>query len=179
MTRSSCGMLLLVLAHLGFPGNSAWAQSAMTSNASNVAKKDYASAQAKILRDYDYAVAQCSKRTGPAERACEIQVQAKREADEDEARLTVDRAGNNVPLPDQARKRASEEAGTRAKGNYKVALRKIVIVDRTANTECAKLYGADRKTCISEVAGRTARAKQQAKYNYTRDMARAKSMKVP
>jgi hypothetical protein len=178
MNRFPYGMLLL-LAHLGVSGSSASAQSTAVDNARSTAKKDYVSAQAKILQDYKYAIDQCSKWTGPGEKACKIQAQAKREADEEDAKLTVDRAGYAIPLPDQARKKASDEARARAKNDHKVAIGKVDRTDRIANTECSKLDGPDRKTCVNEVATRTANAKRQAKYNYAREMDRAKATAGP
>lgn len=179
MNRFSYGILLLLLAHLCFSGRSALARPTAVDNAKSVAKKDYISAQEKILHDYKSAIDQCSKWTGPAEKACRFQVQAKREADEEEAKLTVDQAAHTVPLPDQALKKASDDARTKAKDDYKVANSKVMGADRLANMECSKLERQDRKTCATEVATRTANAKRHAKYNYTRDIHRAKAMSTP
>lgn len=179
MNRFFYGMLLLLLAHLGFSGSSASAQPTAVDNAKSVARNDYVSAQAKILQDYKSEIDQCSKRTGPAEKACQIQAQAKRKADEEDAKLTVDRAGYSVPLPDQARKKTSDDARKRAKGDYKVAIDKLMQAGRLANAECLKLDGPDRKTCATEVATRTADAKRRTKTNYARDMERAKAIAAP
>lgn len=179
MNKFSQSTLLLLVMHFGFLGNSASAQSSVAENTKSVAKKDYVSAQAKILQDYTYATEQCSKRTGPVENACKIQARAKREADEEDAKRMVDRAGYTVPLPDQARKKASDEARASAKDDYKVAIDKVMQADRSAAAECSKLHGPDHKTCSSEVAARTADGKRRAKYNYARDVERAKAMTVP
>lgn len=171
--------LLLLLAPLGFMSSSALAQATDVDNAKDVARKDYVSAQAKILQDFKYAIDQCSKATGPAERACKIQAQAKREADEENAKLTIDRAGYSVPLPDQARKKALNDARIKAKNDYKSAIKKVMRASHSANTECLKLDGSDRKICTNKVAERATEAKRQAKYNYGRDIDRAKAIKAP
>lgn len=177
MNRLSISLFLL--SQLGMPSSSTFAQPATVDNAKSVAKKDYVSAKGKILQDYKFAIEQCSKWTGPDEKACLIQAQAKREADEEDAKVTVDRAGYSDPLPDKAFKKASDEARERARYAYKVANIKLKQADRSANLECSKLDAQDRKTCATEVARRTTNAKQHAKYNYARDMDRAKAMAVP
>jgi hypothetical protein len=179
MKRFVYSMLLILLAHFGFLGNSAAVQLTDAENAKSVAKKDYVSAQAKILQDYKYATDQCSKRNGPAERACKIQALAARDAAEEDAKVAVDRAGYTVPLPDSDRKKASDDARARAKDDYKAAVAKVMQAGRSANTECSKLDGQDRKICANEVATRTANAKRHTKYNYARDIERAKAMRVP
>lgn len=179
MNRFFYARLLLLLAPLGFQSSSTFAQATDVDNAKSVAKKDYVSARAKILQDFKYAIDQCSKSTGPAERACKIQAQAKREADEENARLTVDRAGYSVPLPDQARKKAFNDARIKAKNDYKSAIEKVMRASHSANTECLKLDGSDRKICTTKVAERTTEAKRQAKYDYEWDINRAKAIKVP
>ncbi|MFS0756132.1 hypothetical protein ABC383_15720 [Noviherbaspirillum sp. 1P10PC] len=179
MKRFLYSILLLLLAHFGFLDSLAAAQLTDAENAKTVAKRDYVSAQAKILQDYKHATDECSKRTGPAEKECKIQALATRDAAEEDAKVAVDRPGYTVPLPDHDRKKASDDARARAKEDYKVALAKVMHADRSANMECSKLDGQDRKTCATEVATRTANAKRHAEYNYGRDIERAKAMKVP
>lgn len=172
-------MLLLLLANLGFPGSSAAAQPTTVDNAISVAKKDYVSAQTKILQDYKHAVDQCLKWTGPAEKACTTQAQATRDAAEEDAKATVDRAGYTVPLPDKDRQKVSDGARVKAKDDYKALTEKVMQADRVATMECSRLRGPDRKTCTTGVAARTADAKRRAKYNYSREIDRAKAMAAP
>ncbi len=179
MNRFLYSILLLLLAHFGFLDNSAAAQLTDAENAKSVAKKDYVSAQAKILQDYKYATDQCSKRTGLVEKACNIQALATRDAAEEDEKVTVDRAGYTFLLPDSDRTKASDDARAKAKDDYKVAVAKVMQAGRLANTECSKLDGPDRKTCATEVATRTANAKRHAKYNYGRNIGRAKAVRVP
>ncbi|MET0962703.1 MAG: hypothetical protein ABWY05_07780 [Noviherbaspirillum sp.] len=144
-----------------------------------MALKDYESAKVKIQADNQAAMAECAKLTGPTAAACKIQAHAKHDAADNDAKIILDRASETPALSDKERKKASDDARARAKADYDIAKARITSAHRAANTECSMLRGDAREACRAEVSARTADAEAQAKYLYTRDIVRAKSIAPP
>lgn len=147
--------------------------------AKDTALKDYDSAKVKIEADDLAAMVECARRTGPTAAACKIQAQAKDDAAGKDAKVVLDRATETFSLPDNERKKTSDDARVRAKADYGVAKVRITSADRAARTVCSTLRRNARAACKADVSARTTAAEAQAKYLYTRDRARAKSIAPP
>jgi len=151
----------------------------MTEQAKEMAQKDYQSAIAKIASVNQADMLECAKRRGPAAKACEIQVNGKRAAAEDQAKLTRERAaGTEPPASDDERKKAAENGVRVAKISYGMDKAKIANEDKQAHAQCNEIKGKERSICNSEVASRTTEANRTAKSSYDRSIRKAKEIDV-
>lgn len=159
-------------------GTSACAYSVASENdmAKEVGRKDFLSAQVKIAQDDQVEKAHCATYAGPAARACQIQTQAKRQAAEEEAGESLERAGSEPPLRPENKKRAAEAALVKARLARSQAFERNKVIDRAAHHECSKLSYEARRSCNKDVQGRTHEAQDQIEYRYRRDVKRAKAL---
>lgn len=168
---------MFISAHLQlfFAGEAA---ASMTEQAKKMAQKDYQSATETIATVYKADMLECSKRHGPAAKACEIQIDGKREAAEEQAKLARDRAGAEPPVRDSERKKAEKHGLRVAKSSYGMDKAKIAEGDKQARVQCDKLKAMERNVCRKEVASRTAEANREAKASYDRSVEKAKQLSV-
>jgi hypothetical protein len=162
-------------------GTSVWTNAAAdeVDTAKATARKDYESATAKIAADDKVTQQECEKFSGPAAQACRIQVQAKRQEAEEDAKVARDRAGQVFPLPNKDQKKAAKEALARAKVDHSVAEARIHETHRAAEAECDKVLTGQRKDCKKDVAARSNEAKKREKFRYGRAVADAKAIAAP
>lgn len=148
----------------------------MVEQAKDMAQKDYQSAMAKIESAHKADMLECGRHEGAAAKACEIQVNGKHTAAEDQAKLTRDRAGPELPLASAERKKAAKHQLRIAKISYGIDKARIAKEDKQAKAQCNEIKDEERNTCNLEVTSRTNAANRDAKASYDRSVAKAKGI---
>lgn len=147
--------------------------------ARNVAEKDYRRALEKIRNDDALETEKCRHGVGAAVDACLIQAHGKRMRAEQEAKAKVDRAGRTQPLPDAEAASASKQALDTAKSENRSVTKDIKMEPKSADAECGKLGGDERKACIGEVEQHRKDARNEADAMYEKARSDAKAIKAP
>lgn len=138
-----------------------------------VARKDHQAAMGKIAAENKADIIECGKRSGPAAKACTLQADARRHVAEGEAQGILERAAMSPPVSGEEQQDAARRAARSAKVKYGVAKARIASEHNAALVECAKLKGAERKSCRKDVASRTSDARDRAAAAHARAVQKA------
>jgi len=155
---------------------SVWAFAAPVSQfdaVQEMARKDYEAAMAGIASVSKADQFECAKQAGPAAKACTIQADGKRDAAEEEAKLALARARQQIPALKSDQEKAAAAGKRKAKVEYGVAKARIKRDRNLANAECSKLKKDEGRRCKKEVNDRYAIASDFASAAHVRAIAKA------
>lgn len=155
---------------------SVWAFAAPVSQfdaAQEMARKDFEAAMAKIATVSKADQLECAKQAGPVAKACTIQIDGKRAASEEDAKLLLARAREQHPASNKDQEKAAEAGKRKAKTEYGVAKARIRNERNLANAECKKLKKAEESQCKKSVNARYTIANNFASSSYDRALVKA------